>query len=32
MNATLKRFLKDITDEELISISTYMMHVDELNK
>ena len=31
MQANILGFLKDITDEELNAISTYMLHVDELN-
>jgi cytochrome c len=32
MQANIDGFLKEITDEELNAIATYMMHVDELNK
>jgi cytochrome c len=32
MQANIDGFLKKITDEELNAISTYMLHVDELNK
>ena len=32
MQANIDGFLKEITDEELNAISTYMLHVDELNK
>ena len=32
MQANIDGFLKEITDEELNAISTYMMHVDELSK
>jgi cytochrome c len=32
MQANIDGFLKQITDEELDAISTYMMHVDELSK
>jgi cytochrome c len=32
MQANIDGFLKQITDEELNAISTYMMHVDELSK
>ena len=31
MQANIDGFLKEITDEELNAIATYMMHVDELN-
>ena len=31
MQANIDGFLKDISDEELNAISTYMLHVDELN-
>lgn len=30
MQANIDGFLKDITDEELNAIATYMIHVDEL--
>ena len=32
MQANIDGFLKEITDEELDAISTYMLHVDELRK
>lgn len=32
MQANIDGFLKEITDEELDAIATYMLHVDELNK
>ncbi len=32
MQANIDGFLKNITDEELNAISTYMLHVDELSK
>jgi len=32
MQANIDGFLKKITDEELDAISTYMLHVDKLNK
>jgi len=32
MQANIDGFLKEITDEELNAIATYMMHVDELSK
>lgn len=32
MQANIKGFLKNISDEELGTIATYMLHVDELNK
>jgi len=32
MQANIDGFLKEITDEELNAISTYMLHVDELSK
>ena len=32
MQANIDGFLKNITDEELDAIATYMMHVDKLNK
>jgi len=32
MQANIEGFLKNVTDEELNSIATYMLHVDELNK
>ena len=32
MQANIDGFLKEITDVELNAISTYMLHVDELNK
>lgn len=32
MQANIDGFLKNITDEELDAIATYMMHIDELNK
>ena len=32
MQANIDSFLKEITDEELNAISTYMLHVDELRK
>ncbi len=32
MQANIDGFLKKITDEELDAISTYMLHVDELQK
>jgi len=31
MQENIDGFLKKITDEELNAISTYMLHVDELN-
>ncbi len=31
MQANIDGFLKDISDEELKTIATYMLHVDELN-
>jgi cytochrome c len=31
MQANIDGFLKDISDEELRTIATYMLHVDELN-
>lgn len=31
MQANIDGFLKDISDEELQTIATYMLHVDELN-
>ena len=31
MQANIDGFLKEITDEELNAIATYMLHVDELN-
>ncbi|WP_296386007.1 cytochrome c [Winogradskyella sp.] len=31
MQANIDGFLKEITDEELDAIATYMLHVDELN-
>ncbi|WP_047414970.1 c-type cytochrome [Cellulophaga sp. Hel_I_12] len=32
MQVNIKGFLKNISDEELGAIATYMLHVDELNK
>ena len=32
MQANIDGFLKEITDEELNAIATYMLHVDELRK
>tara|TARA_R110000787_G_scaffold108621_1_gene217011 strand:- start:7845 stop:8222 length:378 start_codon:yes stop_codon:yes gene_type:complete len=32
MQANIEGFLKEITDEELDAIATYMVHVDELSK
>ena len=32
MQANIDGFLKEITDEELDAIATYMLHVDELQK
>ena len=32
MQANIDGFLKEITDEELNAISTYMLHVDQLRK
>lgn len=32
MQANIDGFLKEITDEELNAISTYMLHVDQLSK
>ena len=32
MQANIDGFLKEITDEELNAISTYMLHIDELQK
>jgi cytochrome c len=32
MQANIDGFLREITDEELNAIATYMMHVDKLNK
>ena len=32
MQANIDGFLKDISDEELNTIATYMLHVDELNQ
>jgi len=31
MQANIDGFLKDVSDEELKTIATYMLHVDELN-
>ena len=31
MQANIDGFLKDVSDEELQTIATYMLHVDELN-
>ena len=31
MQANIDGFLKNISDEELRTIATYMLHVDELN-